>query len=66
MNMTDASEDLCQTFFKNGIIPPDNTLFHDDVFNKTCRIIQGKNEARIIQDISLLIVPSADTSDIWC
>ncbi|KAI0425654.1 hypothetical protein F5Y09DRAFT_334779 [Xylaria sp. FL1042] len=36
------------------------SLFRDDVFKRTCRNIQDRNEARVIRDISLLIVPSAE------
>ncbi|KAK1045431.1 hypothetical protein LTR74_018146 [Friedmanniomyces endolithicus] len=40
---------------------PEHSLFRDDLFKATCRKIQDKNEARIIQDITRLIVPSAET-----
>ena len=36
---------------------PKDSLFRDDLFEKTCR----KIEARVIQDIARLIVPSAET-----
>lgn len=39
---------------------PKNTLFRDNVFKQTCSRIQGKNEERVIRDISPLIVPSAE------
>jgi hypothetical protein len=48
LGITDASESLCQTLFKKGPITPNDTIFRDDIFNKTCRKLQGKNEARII------------------
>jgi len=40
---------------------PKDSLFRDDLFERTCRKIQDRNEARVIQDISRLIVPSAET-----
>ncbi|KAK0775595.1 hypothetical protein LTR91_025779 [Friedmanniomyces endolithicus] len=40
---------------------PEHSLFRDDLFKATCKKIQDKNEARIIQDITRLIVPSAET-----
>jgi len=40
---------------------PYEGLFRDDLFDKTCRKIQDRNEAKVIQDISRLLVPSADT-----
>ncbi|KAK4896359.1 hypothetical protein LTR49_028148 [Elasticomyces elasticus] len=39
---------------------PDNSLFRDDLFDKACQNLQNKNEAKIVQDISRLIVPSAE------
>ena len=33
----------------------------DAVFEKACKNIQKENEARVIQDISRLVVPSAET-----
>lgn len=33
----------------------------DSVFEKACKNLQSKNEARVIQDLSRLIVPSAET-----
>lgn len=40
---------------------PKDSLFRDDLFQKTCRKIEGRNEARVVQDIARLIVPSAET-----
>ncbi|CZR52123.1 uncharacterized protein PAC_02000 [Phialocephala subalpina] len=40
---------------------PQDSLFRDDVFDKACRKIQDRNEARVVQDITRLIVPSAET-----
>ena len=40
---------------------PKDSLFRDDVFKRTCQKIQDRNETRVIRDISLLIVPSAET-----
>ncbi|KAF1956398.1 hypothetical protein CC80DRAFT_563232 [Byssothecium circinans] len=40
---------------------PKDSLFHDDGFKGTCQKIQDRNETRVIRDISLLIVPSAET-----
>ena len=38
---------------------PENTLFRDDIFSRTCKEISKRNEAMIIQDVSRLLVPSA-------
>ncbi|KIV98476.1 uncharacterized protein PV09_09712 [Verruconis gallopava] len=40
---------------------PKDSLFRDDLFERTCQKIQDRNETRVIRDISLLIVPSAET-----
>lgn len=39
---------------------PEDSVFDDDIFEETCQAIQGRNEARVIRDISLLIFPSAE------
>ncbi|KAL9051161.1 MAG: hypothetical protein Q9162_006188 [Coniocarpon cinnabarinum] len=40
---------------------PEISLFHDDVFEKTMEKVRLRNEARVIQDIGRLIVPSAES-----
>ena len=40
---------------------PIDSLFRDDLFEKICRKIEDRNEARVIQDITRLIIPSAET-----
>ncbi|KXL49033.1 hypothetical protein M433DRAFT_147678 [Acidomyces richmondensis BFW] len=39
---------------------PKDSLFCDELFEETCEMIRNKNEARVIRDISQLIVPSAE------
>jgi hypothetical protein len=39
---------------------PHDSLFSDDLFEKTCQKIRNRNKAKIIQDISRLIVPSVE------
>jgi hypothetical protein len=39
---------------------PKDSLFCDELFEETCEMIRNKNEARIIRDVSELIVPSAE------
>lgn len=39
---------------------PDTTLFADSRFEKICRKVAGKNEARVVRDILPLIVPPAE------
>jgi hypothetical protein len=60
LDISDASKRLCQNLLAIEQTVPQETLFDDDVFKDACRNLQGKNEARVIQDISRLIVPSAE------
>lgn len=59
--ITQASKDLCQTLLDTNQTPPEDSLFDSNLFEKTCRKIRNRNEAMVIRDISLLIVPSAQT-----
>lgn len=61
LGITDASKSLCRRLLKSGQNVLKDSLFRDDLSEKTCQKIQDRNEARIIQDISRLIVPSAET-----
>lgn len=60
LGLTDASQTLCQTLLEKDQTVPQDSLFRDDLFDQTCQRIQNKNETRVIRDISLLIVPSAE------
>lgn len=53
-------EHLERLLYSNQTVPRDS-LFGDDVFDKTCEKIRNRNEAMVIRDISSLIVPSAQT-----
>ncbi|ELR08217.1 hypothetical protein VC83_08021 [Pseudogymnoascus destructans] len=61
LGSTDASKSLCQTLLENEQTVPQESLFRDDLFEKACEKIQNRNEARVVQDIARLIVPSAET-----
>ncbi|KAK1778551.1 hypothetical protein QBC45DRAFT_433355 [Copromyces sp. CBS 386.78] len=39
---------------------PTDSLFRDDLFEKTCRNVADRNEARVVRDISPLLVPPAE------
>lgn len=52
-------KDLCRTLLDTNQTVPRDSLFHDDSFGKVCQKIKDRNEAMIIQDITRLIVPSA-------
>ncbi|KAK7537393.1 uncharacterized protein J3D65DRAFT_625365 [Phyllosticta citribraziliensis] len=44
---------------------PERSLFSDDLFKSACQKIESQNEARVIRDISLLLVPSAETLETY-
>ena len=58
--ITDTSEDWCRKLLWTEQDTPKDTLFRDDLFQTTIRKIQSRNETRVIRDVSLLIVPSAE------
>lgn len=60
LGITDASRTLCQTLLEKEQTIPKDSLFRDDIFESTCRRVEDRNEARVIRDITPLIVPSAE------
>ncbi|KAL7937875.1 hypothetical protein V8C35DRAFT_290173 [Trichoderma chlorosporum] len=61
LGIADASKNLCRNLLKHSHSVPKDTIFDDDIFEHVCENLQWKNEARVILDISRLIVPSAET-----
>jgi hypothetical protein len=61
LSITDASKAWCTTLLNSVQTVPEDSLFRDDIFEKTCGKIEGRNGTRVIQDIARLIVPSAET-----
>jgi hypothetical protein len=57
---TKASRDLCRNLLEENQDVPDVSRFSDNIFKSTCSRIQNRNEAKVIQDITRLIVPSAE------
>jgi hypothetical protein len=57
----DTSKTVCRTFLEAEQIVPEDSLFQDYLFDETCEMIQDRNEAKVIQDIARLIVPSAQS-----
>ncbi|KLU92479.1 hypothetical protein MAPG_11424 [Magnaporthiopsis poae ATCC 64411] len=57
---SDASKALCESLLELPQPVPGDTIFRDDTFELACLKLHGKNQARIIQDIGRLIVPSAE------
>jgi len=60
-NIPKDMEDLCQMLLKKEQTVSQDSLFRKDIFKKTSQKIEDQNEARVIQDIARLIVPSAKT-----
>lgn len=56
--------DLCVRLLQADQSIPQNSLFDDHIFRKTCDYIRNSNESRLIRDIALLIVPSAATLEL--
>ncbi|KAH8704461.1 hypothetical protein GQ44DRAFT_819750 [Phaeosphaeriaceae sp. PMI808] len=56
-----AFRDLRRTLLYSEQVYPENSLFRDDIFETTCEKLCGRNEAMVIRDIALLLVPSAQT-----
>ncbi|KAJ8118899.1 hypothetical protein ONZ43_g3902 [Nemania bipapillata] len=61
LDVISKSKTLCKSLLGRKQIFPENSLFRNDLFDLTCQKIHNRNEARVIQDISRLIVPSAES-----
>ena len=60
LGIQNTSKTLCHTLLDKEQAFPQDSLFRDDLFEQSCKRIRNKNEARVIQDITRLIVPSAE------
>jgi hypothetical protein len=58
---TTVSKKECKSLLEAEQTVPDRSLFHDDFFNDYCETVQNRNEAKVIQDIARLLVPSAQS-----
>ncbi|TQV90628.1 reverse transcriptase [Cordyceps javanica] len=61
LDIATESKTLCKKLLEGEQALPENSLFRDDLFDLTCQKIHNRNEARVIRDISRLIVPSAES-----
>lgn len=59
--ITDTSGRLVERLLSSEQHVPRDTIFNDSIYKRTIRNLRGKNKARVVQDISRLIVPSAET-----
>ncbi|KPM42309.1 hypothetical protein AK830_g4256 [Neonectria ditissima] len=60
LGIIDESKSLCRTLLDKKQQIPKDSLFRDDIFEATCQKVEDRNEARVIRDITPLIVPSAE------
>lgn len=60
LGLASPSQAVCRSLFDKIPTLPSDTLFRDEIFKTTLDKIRDKNEARVIQEISRLIVPSAE------
>jgi hypothetical protein len=61
LGIADTSKIFCRTLLEAEQIVPEDSLFQDNLFDETCEMVQDRNEAKVIQDITRLIVPSAQS-----
>ncbi|KAI9804096.1 MAG: hypothetical protein M1825_001498 [Sarcosagium campestre] len=57
---TDASRSLCQTLLDTEQTVPQDSLFNDDLFRMVLEKVRNRNEARVMRDLSPLLIPSAE------
>jgi hypothetical protein len=58
--ITDASRALCKSLLEAEQPLPPDSLFRDDRFENTCERLRNENEAKVVRDISPLLVPSVE------
>ena len=61
LDIASATKALIKTLLEAKSPVPADSLFRDDTFESTCQKIHNRNEARVIQDITRLLVPSAES-----
>lgn len=66
LGITDESEGLCETLLTAEQLIPQDTLFRDDLFVKTCARVKSRNEAMVIRDISPDMSVGSKFKHLWC
>ena len=56
--VTEANNRFCEMLLETEQTVPKDSMFENEIFEDTCEMLQDRNEAKVIQDISQLIVPS--------
>jgi len=64
-NKGENMKTLCNDLLERDQTLPQDSLFRDDLFKKTCEKVRNRNEAMVVQDITRLIVPSAENLAIY-
>jgi hypothetical protein len=59
--VTKESKVSCRILLETEQTTPMESMFEDEFFQDTCDMLQTRNDAKVIQDISRLIVPSAQS-----
>ena len=60
LGIKNESKTVCENLLRGVQDVPRDSLFRDNLFESTMRKMRTRNETRVIRDISLLIVPSAE------
>lgn len=58
--ISDGCKQLCTTLANATYEPPKGSLFEGDLFWKVLNAVRSRNEARVVRDISPLLIPSAE------
>ncbi|KAL7928500.1 hypothetical protein V8C35DRAFT_325907 [Trichoderma chlorosporum] len=61
LGITEQSKTTCCSLLGSDQKVPNESLFRDDLFRQTCRRVADRNEARVIRDLTPLIVPPAES-----
>jgi hypothetical protein len=60
LGITEISKKTYFTLLSAEQATPNGSVFRDDLFEQTCRSVEDRKEARVLRDITPLIVPSAE------
>uniref|UniRef100_A0A0B7KJN8 DUF7924 domain-containing protein n=1 Tax=Bionectria ochroleuca TaxID=29856 RepID=A0A0B7KJN8_BIOOC len=65
LGITEISKKTYFTLLSAEQATPNESVFRDDLFEQTCRSVEDRNEARVLRDITPLVVPSAEILAIY-
>ena len=60
ITISEDCKELCAVLLEADYDPPEHTLFQGDLFWITINMVHSRNEARVVRDITLYIIPSAE------